>query len=316
MQNEETGSQYQTNSFNDNNSGVIYPDGTKFPGDAYFSPWDIWYNRGIDFVKKQPSYIFSNGNDENLSPYTLQVYPYVGLAYYDGANDGTYTDFSPGGMVTFDLTNGNYPTLYTNNNPNGISQEIGALVRMQPLTINPQESFRLEDNLDHLPLGNNITYPQYNLKFDFPGGLSADEENLLRDYGKVFFYEVAVFEGTTFLGNYLLHPNIVTLHNGTGAWRSAETSLGSGVQLQGTVPSLGTTVGLFYYNTLSGSPTVWSPATSTGNVCNSHEVVFRLPPSFSSHQITNGSVLKTLAVGFSQHPFTFWQNSSLDLVIY
>ena len=307
----------QANSFNDQNSGEHLPDGTKYPGDPYVSPWDIWYNRGIDFEGRQPAYLFSSGNDENISPYTLQVFPYVGLAYYDGTNDGIYTDPSPGGSTSYNLTSGNYSTLYTNNVFNGISQEIGKLIRMQPITVNPQSGFRMEDKLDHLPLGNTPNYPQFPNGFSFPTGLSAQERDLLKDYGKVFFYEVNVFENGTFLGNYLLHPDIITLQNGTGAWEKAETSAGSGVQLQSAIPTLGTSVELFYYNANNGG-TVWNennPATGI-NVCDSREVVFRLPMSLSSHPITTGSVPKTLAIGFSQNPKLFWHNSSLDIVVY
>ena len=47
MQNEEAGSQYQTNSFNDNNSGIYWGNGgIREWGDNYISPWDVWYRGG------------------------------------------------------------------------------------------------------------------------------------------------------------------------------------------------------------------------------------------------------------------------------
>ena len=59
MQNEEAGSQYQTNSFNDNGSGGTNPDGISDLAINYFSPWDIWYNKDPDYYDLQPSYVFS-----------------------------------------------------------------------------------------------------------------------------------------------------------------------------------------------------------------------------------------------------------------
>lgn len=315
---------YSTNSFNPGDSGQHYDDGTKTPGIAYFSPWDIWFNRGADFVNKQPAYLFWNGNvdgggepDAAYSPYTLEVTAYVGLAYYDGDNDGFFNDPSPGGSAIYNLANGNYLTLYDNNTPNGFPQEIGALVPMQPFTINPMEGFRMEDKEDHLPLGNAVKYTQYQKWFIFQGGLSQDEMDLLRDYGKVFFYEVRVFENGALIDHVTLHPNIETLHSGHPDWKPAETTPACGLQMQGFVPSLGTQFNLHYYRTNLPNGTDWAAdRDKDANKCDSREVVFFVPPSLSSHNITGGSVPKILYLSFSQNPFTFWQNSSLNLNTY
>lgn len=48
MQNEESGSQYQTNSFDDDHPGDLGSGGFNNFATNYFSPWDIWYNRGSD----------------------------------------------------------------------------------------------------------------------------------------------------------------------------------------------------------------------------------------------------------------------------
>lgn len=64
-------------------SGLIWA------GDNYASPWDFWY-RGE--VRKQPAYLIHNGDAENSSPYNLVVTALVGLAYFDGINDGTFND--------------------------------------------------------------------------------------------------------------------------------------------------------------------------------------------------------------------------------
>jgi len=204
-----------TNSFDPGDSGQYYDDGTKTPGAPYFSPWDIWFNRGANFVGKQPAYIFWNGNasgteeEHAYSPYTLEVIPYVGLAYYDGDNDGFYNDPSPGGSASYNFTTGNYPTLYDNNTPNGFPQEIGALVKMQPFIINPMDGFRYEDNQDHLPLGTNRK-PYTSDNFHFSGGVNQAEMDLLREYGKVFFYEVNIYENGNLIDHAVLYPEVET----------------------------------------------------------------------------------------------------------
>ena len=80
QQNEEAGSQYQTNSFDDTQDGVLLPGGLSSLALNYYSPWDIWRNRLPQYRDMQPSYVISNGNlDENFSPYTLRVHAWVGL---------------------------------------------------------------------------------------------------------------------------------------------------------------------------------------------------------------------------------------------
>src|SRR5690606_19320497 len=195
-----------TNSFNNNDSGYINgPGGTKAPGINDYSPWDIWFKRGPDFVGKQPAYIFWNGNvngggeeEHAYSPYTLEVIPWVGLAYFDGDDDGDFYDISPTKtgnsplLVAPMASSGQYPNLYAN------GHEVGNLVPMDLFQINPMTGFRMEDRSDHLPLGNN-PQPYTSDHFVFPGGLTPQEEILLRDYGKVFFYEVYVYEAGAFI---------------------------------------------------------------------------------------------------------------------
>jgi len=89
--------------------------------------------------------------------------------------------------------------------------------------------------------------------------------------------------------------------------------------MQGVAPSLGTAFDLFYYRntSLSVPGTDWDPTRPKDqNECDSREVVFKVPQSLSTHNITGGSVPKILYVGFSQNPFTFWQNSSFNLMTY
>ena len=296
-----------TNSFNDHDSGGYDDDGTKHPGINYVSPWDIWRNRG--YTGQQPSYIMNNGSDENLSPYRLEVFAWAGLAYFDGDNNGTYVDIFTN--TPFPMSSATHPTLYANN------QEVGNLVRtVIPFDLIPQEEFRFEDRTHHLPMpGGNPKYagqwPKAAIGFDFGTTLTSQEDALLRDYGKVFFYEVNVFEAATgaFVGTYILHPEIKTLPTGpapNGNWQPVLDTPG-GTQLQGTMPPLGS-YNLFYYNNGSNPPAPTSydpdPANSNPDICNSYEVVFDAPPHLAVQNI-NGSVPKTIAMDFLQHHFTF-----------
>ena len=306
-QKEESGLQNQTNSFNDNNSGTINSDGTKYPGDNYASPWDIWFNRGYN--DKQPAYIITNGTVENISPFKLEVWAYAGLAYFDGTNDGIYND--PHAGTQFAINNGNYPKLFANN------QEVGNLVRTSiPFTLNPQEAFRLEGSVNHLPMtGSGNKFPQV---FNFGNNqLTTPEQNLLRDYGKVFFYEVNVFNAATnaFVGKYILHPEIQTLYPGSGAyWNPVQNQ--TGTQLKGFVQPLGGNFDLYYYDNPNIAQTQWlNIGTPGANQSDSFEVVFDVPPMYT-HTITSGGATKTLSLYITQNPYTFWQNSSLDLVVY
>ena len=299
---ESAGIPNQANSFNNGNSGEHLPDGTKYPGDNYASPWDIWYNRG--FADKQPAYIIANGNVENISPFRLEVWAYAGLAYFDGANDGIYND--PQVNAQFSLNNGNYPKLFAN------GQEVGNLVRTAiPFTLNPQDAFRMEGSVNHLPMtGSGNKFPQV---FNFGNNqLTTPEQNLLRDYGKVFFYEVNVFNASTnaFIGKYILHPEIKTLPNGPGAfWNPVQNQ--AGTQLQGFVQPLGSNFDLYYYDNPGLTQTLWgSPGTPGVNFCDSFEVAFDVP-LMNSHAVMG----KALSLFITQNPYTFWQNSSLDLVV-
>lgn len=317
-QNAEAGSQYQTNSFNNGNSGGYNPDTSKYPGDNYASPWDIWFNRGALHVKNQPVYLFSNGNDENISPYTIYISAYVGLAYFDGDNNGIFEDPSTTPPTQFSINNG-YPNLWDG------TKEVGNLVKTNSFRLDPQESMRMEDNLDHLPvlLGGATTSPNpkstqanFALGFQFPPTVQPLEVDFLRQYGKVFFYEVDVFEAGAFIGTYVLHPEIETLA-GTAIsdWRQVETTPGSGTQLSGITPA--GNYSLFYYDNGTSIPTNWDLINPfNGNACNSHEVVFNAPLTLRTQAITGGSVTKSISIGVAQNPNTFWYNSALYLGVH
>ena len=315
-QSEETGGiPNQANSFNNDDSGYVNgPGGLKEPGKNYYSPWDIWFNRANP--NQQPAYNLSNGNVENISPYTLEVFAWVGLAYYDGNDDGIYNDLSLPVASQPVANMAANPTQFTNLYPNG--HEVGNLIRtVNPILLNPQTGMAIEDKLDHLPTINSSNLKYGSNFFDFGGTLSTAEDNLIREYGKVFFYEVNVFEAGAFVGTYFMHPEIQNLPNpSTAAYWKPITN--SSMQVQGNMPPLGN-FDLYYIDNPNVGFTTWNPNYGLGspndNECDSHEVVFHVPMPLHAQTIS-GSVPKTLGMGFTHNPFTLWLNSSLTLGVY
>lgn len=179
----------------------------------YVSPWDIADINNIDV-----GYHFDS-NSVNFSWYDwinsvyvqglyVRVTPYLGLAYYDGANDGNY--------FFHNLNNGNYPNLFAN------GEEYGNYVQGNPIVLASQsltgingwythELFIVGEY--HCPTINVVPHLNmniYGLRFDIvnnstvqpasvltgatvvpaPQAGTIDEEHLLTDYGKVFYYKI------------------------------------------------------------------------------------------------------------------------------
>ena len=183
------------------------------------------------------------------------------------------------------------------------------------------EGVLMEDSFDHLPLGAATKYPSPNPSvadhFQFTGALTPEEEFLLQEYGKVFFYEVNVYENGTLIQNFVLYPNVDNLFTGTASWQPAIDSPLLGNQLQGNHPTLGSAHDLYYYYFDHTTPTDYTPVNNNTDICNSHEVVFDVSATTSnSYQITNGSVPLNITLGFQQNPFKFWQSSSLILIVH
>lgn len=134
-QNAETGSNYETNTY------------TGGPGGgAYKSPWNIDSLRLV-------GYNFDS-NVANWDGVYVRITPYIGLAYYDGANDGVYN--TPIG--SFNLTGGGYPNLF----PNG--EEYGNYIQANPIVLASQmltgvggwytHELTIQSREDHCPLIN------------------------------------------------------------------------------------------------------------------------------------------------------------------
>jgi len=328
MQNEEAGSQYQTNSFNNDDSGQYAgygPGGIGWWGKNYISPWDIWYRgRTVNNISDlQPSYFFSNGNVEDVTPYNIRVFAYAGIAYFDGTDDGQFHDVAQvGAPLVHDLTSGNYPNLYAN------GHEVGNLVRIPvpidvPAYPDPHYSFRIEDKLLHLPLSG-VTpagpkYPPPHTNFDQAGTLLPQERELLAHYGKIFFYEVYVTDKVTNAPvlHTLMHPEIKSLTSGNpddldDGWKPVDYLAGNHVYAD--VPTLGFTVPLYYfYDDTMPFPgeTDWDiTRLFDENFCNSREVVFDVP--MVPHEVDIDGTYK-LRLGFSATGQTGWVNSALYL---
>lgn len=137
----------------------------------------------------------------------MRVTPYIGLAYYDGDDNGVYN--TPNG--SFNIAGGAYPNLYAN------GHEYGSYVQGNPIVLanNPFSWYTHElviKSEDHCPLinvpvalntnlygigfdivNNNIIQPAAHIGTTLtpapPAGTPA-EEDLLKQYGKVFYYKV------------------------------------------------------------------------------------------------------------------------------
>ncbi len=320
------------NSFNNDDSGHAHGDnplsGIIWAGKNYASPWDIWFKRNsYGTGNLQPSYMVNNGNAENVTNYNIEIFAYAGLAYFDSDDDGIFYDVSqpptfpgaPGALIADMAANpGGYPNLYAN------GHEVGNLVRtVVPLRSDaypsPTHSFRVEDQFLHLPMagaGGTNRYPQYPQwwqPFDFTGAITPQEDFLLREYGKIFFYEVNVFDAATnaFVGTFIMHPEIENLTGNYNPEWTPVTDMG-GNHLQGDAPTLGMH-DLYYYKSSQVTGTVWDPMDHTNDLCDSREVVFFIPQNL--HEIPIPGGLNTLKLGIAQSSRYLWLNSALTLVV-
>jgi len=321
--------------FDDDDPGDLGMWGISNLATNYFSPWDLGWNRLAQYRDLQPSYVFSNGDeDDNYSPYRLEVHAWIGLAYFDGTNDGVFNDHFT--TNTFTLNLANYPNLFAN------GEEVGNLVKTTiTVPFRPQQGARIEDRVHHLPmpyvlgtsLGTNAmpryatTPPPYSWPAwapgfaDIGGILTPQEELLLRDYGKVFFYEVDVFEDATnaFVGTYILHPEIQTLPKGPAKnWHEVPNVAGT-AHLQGNLPF--GSFNLHYYtnnptNSLPHQSTQYTNGYGDPVACNSYELVFDTAGIIKHQHTISGSVIKTLTMDIWQDAPTFWQRSALHLRVH
>lgn len=164
-------------------SGGIKPFTVDSP---YYSPWDI-----DDWNTEQVWHVFANLTGPDPSIQLIFAFtPYIGLAYYDGHDDGLYHDNM--GMVA-DFTTGLFPNLYAN------GHEIGNFIPANTIVMNNygmgDMDFAITSSTTHCPVfdgnagvSNGGQYFAIN-----PALATAVEQQLLADYGKVFFYKYDIF---------------------------------------------------------------------------------------------------------------------------
>src|SRR5690554_247671 len=177
-------------------SGGIKPF-TIIPG-GYESPWDFSAPEEVNHFFHSP--LPSNNG------IAIRVTPYIGLAYWDGADDGTYN--TPTG--TYNLAGGGYPNLYNGGN------EYGNYIQANPIVLNRWVTGPLTEELGiiwggHCPIFTawTYTYNPYTIFFDvmnnhvvqpsahagpltppLPAAATFQEAQLLNQYGKVMYYKV------------------------------------------------------------------------------------------------------------------------------
>lgn len=165
---------------------------------GYTSPW---FNNTI------PVQYHLDSGAANQDGVVVRVTPYIGLAYYDGADDGVYN--TP--TNSFNIAGGAYPNLYAN------GREYGSYVQGNPIVLANTPNWYthelfIQSKEDHCPLINipvTLNTNLYGIGFDIvnndiiqpaahigatltpppPAGTLA-EEDLLKQYGKVFYYKV------------------------------------------------------------------------------------------------------------------------------
>ena len=147
----------------------------------------------------------------------VRVTPYIGLAYWDGADDGSYD--TPTG--SYNLAGGGYPNLYSGRN------EYGNYITANPIVLNIWGASPQSEEIGiiwggHCPVFTawNYTFNPYTIYFDVmnnsviqPAAVlgsvavpatpaTFQEAILLNDYGKVVYFKVEFGSSAT--------PNIYT----------------------------------------------------------------------------------------------------------
>jgi|SRR5690554_114313 len=152
----------------------------------YSSPWDI-----NEWNTEQVWHVFANLTGPDPSIQLIFAFtPYIGLAYYDGHDDGLYHDNM--GVVA-DFNTGLYPNLYAN------GHEIGNFIPANSIVMNNygmgDMDFAITSSTTHCPVfdgnagvSNGGQYFAIN-----PALANPMEQRLLADYGKVFFYKYDIF---------------------------------------------------------------------------------------------------------------------------
>lgn len=177
------------------NSGGIKPFTS---AGTYESPWHFSTPEEVNHFFHSPL--------PHRNGITVRVTPYIGLAYWDGGDDGTYN--TPSG--SYNLAGGGYPNLYNGGN------EYGNYIQANPIVLNMWGASPQTVELGiiwggHCPIFTawTYTYNWHSIFFDvmnnhvvqpsahvapltppLPAAATFQEALLLNDYGKVMYYKV------------------------------------------------------------------------------------------------------------------------------
>lgn len=182
----------------------------------YISPWHIRFNTDpvLNFGSATAIfYKFENKTGDWGSPHllTLRVTPYVGLAYFDGIDDGNYYGYNI--------------TVASNLFANG--SEIGNFIPARSFDIDGTGipaggtvQLDIKSSKDHCPVVQNTFAVQNpnSIYFDVSSIIAPTtfEEQLLKDYGKVFYYYLEAIDpvtNTVIWDEYMMPDNYFTPDN-------------------------------------------------------------------------------------------------------
>lgn len=219
--------------------------------DGYQSFWDITKHWEMFY-----HYRNNTGDWGNPAMLDFKITPYIGLAYYDGDNDGEYKD--PVNTVEdFNIQpSGTYPNIF---DPTG--NEIGNFVPARPFTLTGAGipsywgTVRLEifsgDHCHVIGPNIHITNNPNAVFFDISAPpapyqpSTLQEEILLSKYGKVFFYYWEAIDPTTLA---VIHSGYIMPRCDTG-----DTNFWTDTTLTANLPTGGVT-NLYYNDNTVGNP--------------------------------------------------------------
>lgn len=171
-----------------------------------------------------------------------------------------------------------------------LEKEVGNLIKTDVITVQPNESIRLEYTTLHLLTNLPSAQDKYPLSsggqfFGF-SGITPQEEELLSIYGKVFFYEVAVYDASISsvpIAHEFMQLNPQSYPSGTAPnktiyWEEVRDRLTN--PIYGDAPGGLGSFSLYHLNSFltTGIPGgAWNPAlTGTPYICDSRVYVFKV----------------------------------------
>lgn len=158
------------NQISEDAQGVDPPTVPVVVADEYYSPYD-------STIAGSPIQYFIHNN----SPLIIELTPMIGLAYFDGMDNGLYNHSSFSSPI--DLSNGDYPNLYNR------GTEYLNLIQGEPILVGANGHLSGAP-FHHCPLIN-----MGGVYFDIStSGATSEESALLQDFGKVYYYRFKLID--------------------------------------------------------------------------------------------------------------------------